>query len=83
MSAVWAEVEPPCTRHDPELFFAGSEPGRPGTDDSRVADAKAVCATCDVQHACLQVALDNGENYGVWGGTTPAERRELLRSDVS
>jgi hypothetical protein len=55
---------------DPETFFpAPSEP----------ADAAvALCRTCDVQGACLAWALDVGDCHGVWGATTPRERRAML-----
>ncbi|MDQ2709423.1 MAG: WhiB family transcriptional regulator [Actinomycetota bacterium] len=42
--------------------------------------AKRVCAVCPVRVACLTDALDRHDTtYGVLGGTTPRERRELLR----
>jgi hypothetical protein len=55
---------------DPETFFpAPSEP----------ADAAvALCRTCDVQGSCLAWALDVGDCHGVWGATTPRERRAML-----
>src|SRR5215472_5994151 len=66
-----------CRSVDPEVFFpAPSEP----------ADAAvALCRTCDVQGACLAWALEVGDCYGVWGATTPRERRAMLiawRSEV-
>lgn len=59
-----------CQQVDPETFFpAPSEP----------ADAAiALCRTCDVQGACLAWALDVGDCHGVWGATTPRERRAML-----
>jgi WhiB family transcriptional regulator, redox-sensing transcriptional regulator len=59
-----------CQNVDPETFFpAPSEP----------ADAAlALCRTCDVQGACLAWALEVGDCHGVWGGTTPRERRAML-----
>ena len=65
-----------CQTVDPEVFFpAPSEP----------ADAAvALCRTCDVQGACLAWALEVGDCHGVWGATTPRERRAMLvawRSD--
>jgi WhiB family redox-sensing transcriptional regulator len=59
-----------CRSVDPETFFpAPSEP----------ADAAvALCRTCDVQGACLAWALDVGDCHGVWGATTPRERRAML-----
>jgi WhiB family redox-sensing transcriptional regulator len=66
-----------CQTVDPETFFpAPSEP----------ADAAvALCRTCDVQGACLAWALEVGDCHGVWGATTPRERRAMLvawRNDV-
>jgi hypothetical protein len=66
-----------CQAVDPETFFpAPSEP----------ADAAvALCRTCDVQGACLAWALEVGDCHGVWGATTPRERRAMLvawRSEV-
>jgi WhiB family redox-sensing transcriptional regulator len=58
-----------CVGVDAELMF----PDR-WTDP---ADAKAVCAGCEVREQCLAQALANGERYGVWGGLTPDERRVL------
>src|SRR4051794_13363795 len=59
-----------CQAVDPETFFpAPSEP----------ADAAvALCRTCDVQGACLAWALEVGDCHGVWGATTPRERRAML-----
>ncbi len=59
-----------CQSVDPEIFFpAPSEP----------ADAAvALCRTCDVQGPCLAWALDVGDCHGVWGATTPRERRAML-----
>ncbi|MFN2495926.1 MAG: WhiB family transcriptional regulator [Pseudonocardiaceae bacterium] len=44
-----------------------------------VASARAVCAWCPVRLACLEHAVVAGEDHGVWGGTTPAERRAMSR----
>ncbi|MHA6628526.1 WhiB family transcriptional regulator [Pseudonocardia sichuanensis] len=65
-----------CRDEDPELFFPVSEIG-PG---ARQADhAKAVCAICPVRARCLDHALDNALDHGIFGGTTEAERRSLRR----
>ena len=42
------------------------------------AAARAVCARCPVQAACLDFALDGAE-VGVWGGCTEKERDRILR----
>ena len=58
-----------CLRHDPEVFF-------PGTLEDPTP-AVAICGGCPVRGACLATALDIGECDGVWGGTTPRERRAM------
>ena len=41
------------------------------------AEAKAICAGCPVRDICLEVALNNGEKFGIWGGLSERERRRL------
>jgi hypothetical protein len=38
-------------------------------------EAKKVCSTCPVSGYCLDYAIENNEQYGVWGGKTPKEIR--------
>lgn len=65
-----------CVGADPDLFFTD----RTGRDAQAVSlQAKTICAGCAVRDACLDHALEHGEPEGVWGGCTPAERRELAR----
>jgi WhiB family redox-sensing transcriptional regulator len=45
-----------------------------------VAAAKAICARCPVAADCLAWALGAGEPAGIWGGTTPEERRLSRRA---
>jgi len=59
-----------CRTVDPETFFP--QPTEPA--DS----ALALCRGCEVQGACLAAALDAGDGNGVWGATTPRERRAML-----
>jgi len=58
-----------CLQHDPELFFpnAAEDPG----------EALRICGDCQVLGPCLAAALDAGECDGVWGATTPDERRTM------
>jgi WhiB family redox-sensing transcriptional regulator len=60
-----------CRGLDPEIFY-------PQTDEEAV-DAKAICAVCSVQTACLEYALSFREKEGVWGGATERERRRIIR----
>jgi WhiB family transcriptional regulator, redox-sensing transcriptional regulator len=65
----WAE-QALCTQTDPEAFYPnqGQSPQR----------AKAICTLCPVENSCLEFALRNNENFGVWGGCSERER-EVLR----
>ena len=53
-----------------------------GADQKR---ARLVCMGCQVRSQCLAEALDNRIEWGVWGGMTERERRQLLRqrTDIS
>lgn len=48
---------------------------------ARIREAKAVCATCLVRPECLKDSLKYStsqlECYGIWGGLTWRERKEL------
>ncbi len=41
--------------------------------------AKSICADCPVAEDCLVYAIDTNQSVGIWGGTTPRERRKLKR----
>lgn len=49
------------------------------TQGESTAPAKAVCARCPVSVECLAWALDHGEKFGVWGGTSERERRRMRK----
>jgi WhiB family transcriptional regulator, redox-sensing transcriptional regulator len=49
---------------------------------SSVRAAKAVCGRCPVSAECLGSAVSNGEQFGIWGGRTEAERAEALPRPV-
>ena len=61
-----------CAQVDPELWFP--EKGQP----SRAA--KLICSWCEVQAECLTFAMRANEEFGVWGGLAPGERRALRRA---
>jgi WhiB family transcriptional regulator, redox-sensing transcriptional regulator len=75
-----SEVSPPdhwqersaCYGLDAEIFFP--------TTEEEASLALSYCAVCPVKQVCLAWALQNGERYGVWGGTTEQQRRRLNRS---
>jgi WhiB family redox-sensing transcriptional regulator len=63
-----------CYGLDPDLFF-------PTTQDE-AGLALSICGACDVREVCLSWAVQNGERYGVWGGTTQEARRRLIRESA-
>lgn len=40
-----------------------------------VASSRLICAGCPVRKECLQFAIDNSINHGMFGGSMPKERR--------
>lgn len=49
----------------------------PMSDLDLVDEAKAVCRKCPAFIDCLQFAVDNDIQFGIWGGLTPSEREGL------
>lgn len=41
--------------------------------------AVAICAECPVRSHCLDDALARKEEFGIWGGLSPRERRRMKR----
>ncbi len=41
--------------------------------------AKAVCARCPVRAECATVAIETGQDFGVWGGLDMAEDARAIR----
>lgn len=69
-----------CREVDPDLWF----PDKGESDKSQ--RAKEICGRCPVQRQCLQYALDNTECWGVWGGLSYDDRKDLkrkLRSELA
>jgi hypothetical protein len=53
---------------DPDIFFS--------EEIAEQEIAISLCAICPVLEPCLEYAIRN-EMYGIWAGTTPAERQTL------
>lgn len=61
---------------DPEVFFpVGQDGARPTS--ATVTAAKQICARCPVKDPCAEWAIDAREQFGLWGGLTPEERKVL------
>ncbi|MEI6495405.1 MAG: WhiB family transcriptional regulator [Actinomycetota bacterium] len=67
-----------CRNYPPAVFFP--------SDGVGVDRARKICADCPVSATCLEYALDERIEHGVWGGCSERERRRILkrrRNDVA
>jgi len=66
----------------PEIFFP-EDLGQP-TDfklkKMAIETAREICMRCPVMDKCLKVGMF--EEYGIWGGTTPEQRRRIRRYEL-
>lgn len=60
-----------CREIDAEMFFP--------PPNKVPHDAKKACRLCEVRAECLEYALTQGHVDGVWGGTTPRERQQIMK----
>ena len=60
-----------CRGADTKAFFPSNGTG--------VEAAQRICRGCPVQAECLEYALTNRIEQGVWGGASERERRRILR----
>jgi WhiB family redox-sensing transcriptional regulator len=66
----WTE-EASCRGMDPAVFFP--------SDGTGVQEAAAICAGCPVKAPCLEYALVNRIQHGVFGGLSERARDRVLR----
>lgn len=60
-----------CRGISPTEFFP--------SDGVGVEVAQKICDGCPVRLECLEYALENRIEHGVWGGASERERRRILR----
>jgi WhiB family redox-sensing transcriptional regulator len=73
MSLPFDRNEAACKDARPGLFF-------PVETDYLPAAAKKLCEGCKFVDACKNFAVITNQEYGIWGATTPEDRRKLRRS---
>jgi WhiB family transcriptional regulator, redox-sensing transcriptional regulator len=61
-----------CREHRPEVFFP--------TDGAGVERAQRICVTCPVREECLEYAIQNRIEHGVWGGASERARRRITQA---
>ena len=64
-----------CNNLDPNLFY----PDDLKLQRAQVAYCKSICALCTVRDQCLNYAIEQGEEFGIWGGKTPYERERIAK----
>lgn len=64
-------LEGNCRLYPPSTFFP--------SDGVGVDKARKICNGCSVLDRCLDYALDNRIDHGVWGGCSERERRRILK----
>lgn len=48
-------------------------------DSDLIRNAKKLCEKCPVQEECGEWAIQNNEDFGIWGGLTVEERKLIRR----
>ena len=67
-----------CRGNHSHLFFPPSTTERKDERERREIRAKSICKVCPVRSDCLGYAMEIKEPYGIWGGLTETERRQVL-----
>jgi WhiB family redox-sensing transcriptional regulator len=70
------EITPACADR-PEIFFPD---GYDNLVKLQIREANDICSQCPLKTECFDYAIEAREEYGIWAGTTPDERREILRA---
>lgn len=60
-----------CRERDPDMFFPATPAGE--------REAIRICHGCPVGVDCLEFALEARISFGIWGGMTEKQRRNLRR----
>lgn len=60
-----------CRHYPPAAFFP--------SDGVGVDVARQICDGCPVRSECLEYALAERIDHGVWGGCSERERRRILK----
>ncbi len=71
LAAKWSDYAK-CKGLSTDWFFHNDRNGGP-----YVTQAKRICHDCPAKDDCLTYALTMGEMYGIWGGMTVGQRRNL------
>lgn len=76
-SSDW-QIRALCRGNHAHLFFPPSAFERKEERERREMRAKAICQVCPSQGECRDYALSIREQFGIWGGMTEGDRKELF-----
>lgn len=71
-------VNVPCQEVGICVFFPTDEETDRYTPEE-ASQARRICHKCHMISECLEFAMQENFEYGIYGGMTPAERRALAR----
>lgn len=78
-SEPWTFTNPLCAQIGTETFFEDSE--KINNKESVKEEYRAaikICSSCSHVAACAEWAIQH-ELFGIWGGTTPQQRKTIRR----
>ncbi len=64
-----------CAGQDPEISFPASQ------RYAEAIPALRICRQCPIRTACGTWAINTRQEFGVWGGMTPLQRRQALAAN--
>jgi len=73
--------EAACRGVSPKVFVPDESNDKDETSAAHVR-ALRICKYCKVAPECLAYALAMNEQFGVWGNTTPRQRRRLKELEL-
>lgn len=77
------QVDALCRGSHAYLFFPPSSFERKDERERREQRAVAICEVCPVQPECREYALAIQEPFGIWGGLTESDRRQIVAGVAS
>ena len=83
ITTLWEWQRHAACRGAGSSYFYSPQGERGRSRRDREERALAICAGCPVREPCAAFALAGHEAYGVWGGMTENERRELLTPSLT
>ncbi len=68
-----------CKDKGADMFFVDEGPLSDIHIRNAIKRAVGICNLCSVQDICLMTAVNNEEEFGIWGGYTSRERKKLFK----